>query len=380
MKKWAGKYVIGLTGNIGTGKSVVRRMLEHLGAYGIDADALSHRAIAKGAPAYEPILETFGRYVLGPDDQIDRRKLGKLVFSDSEALKQLESIVHPLVNQAVDLIVRRAPQKIIVIEAIKLLESSLAEVCDSIWVVYAPEEIQLSRLVQNRGMNEKEALQRLNSQPSQDAKLKVANVIIKNVSSYEDTWRQVSQAWQRHVKLADTLPLTISQPVRLNLGEVSVKRAGPRQTAEIVEVVNRLTQPTPPLTEAEVMAAFGEKAFLLLQVDEKTVGYLGWQVENLVARTTQIALDPTLPPAQYLPVLIREMERASTDLQCEISLVSASAGLARHDALWKSLGYEVRRPQELSVLAWQEAAEEISCAGCVLFFKQLRQDRVLRPI
>jgi hypothetical protein len=67
-------------------------------------------------------------------------------------------------------------------------------------------------------------------------------------------------------------------------------------------------------------------------------------------------------------------------LQCEISLVSASAGLARHDALWKSLGYEVRRPQELSVLAWQEAAEEISCAGCVLFFKQLRQDRVLRPI
>jgi len=132
LKKWAGKYVIGLTGNIGTGKSVVRRMLEHLGAYGIDADALSHRAIAKGAPAYEPILETFGRYVLGPDDQIDRRKLGKLVFSDSEALKQLESIVHPLVNQAVDLIVRRAPQKIIVIEAIKLLESSLAEVCDSI--------------------------------------------------------------------------------------------------------------------------------------------------------------------------------------------------------------------------------------------------------
>ncbi len=65
MKKWENKFVIGLTGNIGTGKSVVRRMLEHLGAYGIDADALSHRAMAKGAPAYEPILEAFGHYLLG---------------------------------------------------------------------------------------------------------------------------------------------------------------------------------------------------------------------------------------------------------------------------------------------------------------------------
>ncbi|MEM5775485.1 MAG: dephospho-CoA kinase, partial [Anaerolineaceae bacterium] len=63
-KRWHGKTVIGLTGNIGTGKSVVRRMLEHLGAYGIDADALAHRAIAKGAPGYEPILETFGRFLL----------------------------------------------------------------------------------------------------------------------------------------------------------------------------------------------------------------------------------------------------------------------------------------------------------------------------
>ena len=64
MSKWAGKYVIGLTGNIGTGKSVVRRMLEHLGAYGIDADALSHRTIAKGAPGYQPVIDLFGRWIL----------------------------------------------------------------------------------------------------------------------------------------------------------------------------------------------------------------------------------------------------------------------------------------------------------------------------
>ncbi len=81
MSKWPGKYVIGLTGNIGTGKSVVRRMLEHLGAYGIDADALGHRVIAKGAPGYQPVLTTFGRYVLSPEGEINRARLGKIVLT-----------------------------------------------------------------------------------------------------------------------------------------------------------------------------------------------------------------------------------------------------------------------------------------------------------
>src|SRR5512136_646616 len=107
LSKWPGKFVIGLTGNIATGKSVVRRMLEHLGAYGIDADALAHRAIAKGAPGYDKVIETFGRYLLTSEDQIDREKLGRLVFGDTEALTTLEGITHPLVIQAVDLLIKR---------------------------------------------------------------------------------------------------------------------------------------------------------------------------------------------------------------------------------------------------------------------------------
>ena len=380
MKKWEGKYVIGLTGNIGTGKSVVRRMLEHLGAYGIDTDALSHRAIAKGAPGYEPVLEAFGRYILGPDEQIDRKKLGKIVFSDPEALKQLEKIIHPLVKQAIDLIIKRSSQKVIVIETVKIFDTGMADFCDSVWLVYAPEEIQLSRLVNNRGMNERDALQRINTQPSQDDQIRAATVIIKNVSSYEETWRQVTLAWQKLVATSEAGHTPYMQPIHLNLGEVTVRRGTPKQADEIVEIINRLTHPTPVLTKDKVMEVFGEKAFLLLQVENNIMGFLGWQVENLVARTTQIALDQGLPPAQYIPIMIREMERASHDLQCEISLVVAPQALSRHDALWKSLGYEMKNPQDLSVLAWQEAAEEISCSGCVIFFKQLRQDRVLRPI
>jgi dephospho-CoA kinase len=95
VSNWPGKYVIGLTGNIATGKSVVRRMLEHLGAYTIDADALSHRVISKGAPGYQPVLDKFGSWLLDKDGQINRNKLGHLVFADKDALQQLETIIHP---------------------------------------------------------------------------------------------------------------------------------------------------------------------------------------------------------------------------------------------------------------------------------------------
>src|SRR5215208_831246 len=110
VSNWPGKYVIGLTGNIATGKSVVRRMLEHLGAYTIDADALSHRVISKGAPGYQPVLDKFGTWLLDKDGQIDRAKLGRLAFADGEALVQLEDIIHPYVGQAVDILVKRATQ------------------------------------------------------------------------------------------------------------------------------------------------------------------------------------------------------------------------------------------------------------------------------
>src|SRR3712207_2280356 len=100
--RWAGKYVIGLTGNIATGKSVVRKMLEHLGAFGIDADALSHQAIARGGPAHAAVVEMFGKWLLDAEGQINRAKLARIVFSDPEALARLESIIHPIVRQGIN--------------------------------------------------------------------------------------------------------------------------------------------------------------------------------------------------------------------------------------------------------------------------------------
>src|SRR5512136_430195 len=195
VSNWPGKYVIGLTGNIATGKSVVRRMLEQLGAYGIDADALSHRAIARQAPGYRKVLDAFGGWILDESGEIDRARLAGLVFSDPEALQQLEAIVHPLVRQGIDLLIRRYNQSVIVIEAIKLLEGPFAGACDTIWVTDAPESVQVARLMQWRNMSEQEALQRIHAQPSQGVKTAAANLVIQNTGSFEDIWKQVLAAW-----------------------------------------------------------------------------------------------------------------------------------------------------------------------------------------
>jgi len=377
VSNWPGKYVIGLTGNIATGKSVVRKMLEHLGAYSIDADALSHRAIAKGAPSYQQVVETFGKWMVASNGEIDRARLGRLVFNDPEALQQLEAIVHPLVEHAVDLLIQRASQRVIVIEAIKLLEGKLVSACDTIWATYAQESIQKTRLMQKRGLNEQDALQRIQAQPPQDSKTAAANVVIQNTGSFDETWKQVVAAWQTISPVTDTKPLVMRKAAE---GELSVQRGRPRDSVSIAALVTRLSQGTSPQSQDDIMAAFGEKAFLLLMAGKKLVGLAGWQVENLVARSADLYLDPGIPVERALKILVTEVERASRDLQCEASLFFLPPQLAGQESIWKKLGYTRRTPQTLGIQAWQDAALESQPPNTILLFKQLRQDRVLHPI
>jgi len=375
--KWPDKYIIGLTGNIATGKSVVRKMLEHLGAYGIDADALSQRAIAKGAPGYQATLDAFGKWLLKPDGEIDREKLSRLAFNDTEVMTRLEDIIHPLVAQAIDMMVKRASQRVVVIEAIKLLESDLRNMCDTVWVVNVPQELQVRRLIEKRGLREEEALQRIHFQSDQQQKLSAARVVIQNNGSYEDTWKHVVDEWKKINLVSDTIQMVIKPVSR---GEFVVARGRPRDSVVIAELVTRLSAGVHKMTQDEVMAAFGEKAFLLLQLDGKNVGVAGWQVENLVARTTEFYIDPAVELEKGLKTLIAEVERASFELQCEASILFLPASLAGMKPTWKQLGYEPRTAMTLGVQAWTEAALESSRPNTNLFFKQLRQDRVLRPI
>jgi dephospho-CoA kinase len=379
------KFIIGLTGNIATGKSVVRRMLEHLGAYTIDADSLTHRVYAKGAPGYQQVIDKFGKWILNKDSEIDRAKLGNLVFNDNEAMRQLEDIVHPLVRQAVDILVNRAKQPVIVIEAIKLLEGELKNICNSVWVTNAPEVIQIERLMRKRGLTQDQAKERIHSQSPQSQKINVANMVITNTGSFDELWGQVNEAWKQIIpgekdEPADTTIRNIKSVKAKGSGEYVVIRGKPKNASVIAELITRLSKGKRTMSVDDVMESFGEKAYMLLQEDGQIVGVAGWQVENLVTRTSDIFLEDNVHIPKALETLINGVETASSELQSEASLIFAMNELASQDAIWQKLGYEKRTPETLGVQAWQDAAIESTTAGSGLFFKQLRQDRVLRPI
>lgn len=195
-------YIIGLTGNIATGKSTVARMLRDLGAEVIDADQVAHEVMAPHTQVWEAIRRAFGPEVIGPDGAIDRRRLGATVFADPAALARLEAIVHPAVGQELkrrlaELRSRRQPPRVVVIEAIKLLEGGLGRLCDAVWVVIAPREVQVERLVRTRGLTPAEAAARIDAQPPPETKLALADVVIRNDGSLDHLRCQVEEAWRR---------------------------------------------------------------------------------------------------------------------------------------------------------------------------------------
>lgn len=192
-------YTIGLTGNIGCGKSVVLCMLQALGARVIDADKLAHLVMAPGAPAYAAIVDAFGPQVVAADGSIDRPALGRIVFSDPTALRRLEGISHPAVRVEIRRRISSATEPVVVVEAIKLIESGLAQELDAVWIVTCTREQQLQRLTQRRGLPLDVAVQRIDAQSPIETKLPLADVVIDNSGRLADTWRQVCAAWARAI-------------------------------------------------------------------------------------------------------------------------------------------------------------------------------------
>ena len=189
-------FVIGLTGAIGTGKSLVRKMLEHHGALTIDADQLAHCAYAKGTAGFQALINRFGNEILNETGHIDRKRVGVLVFKNPQALIELEALIHPLVTQAVNRVIELSPLPIIVIEAIKLLESDLKEHCDLVWVVASPADEIYQRLKETRGMNRAQVDERLNRQPIAKIGKNGVGAIIVNQGKMKDLWAAVSEKWE----------------------------------------------------------------------------------------------------------------------------------------------------------------------------------------
>lgn len=200
--------VIGLTGNIASGKSLVGQTLVRLGAdhdatargivAHIDADQLSREVMAPGTDVWRQIVAEFGD-VVAADGTLDRARLGALVFGDPAALARLEAIVHPAVIALAEERIARASTQgspAVVVEAIKLIESGmLRRLCDVLWVVTAPAEVRLKRLVQQRGLDRASAQARIDAQPPEALKVAQADVVIDNDGTVEEMVRQVERAW-----------------------------------------------------------------------------------------------------------------------------------------------------------------------------------------
>lgn len=485
MGRWQGKYVIGLTGNIAMGKSTIRKMLEHLGAYTIDADGLAHQVMAPGAPAYQPIVETFGKWLLDNERRIDRAKLGAVAFAHPDALSRLEGLTHPIISKGIDTLVTRATQPVVVVEAIKLIDGQLGGQVDTVWVVDTAPQIQIERLMK-RGLSEQDARKRIDTQNPQREKLAKADVVISNSGAPQDTWVQVEREWNRitaarGIKVNDSVitvqtsrpvpqpapqpvqttapqakpptqtqpaaqpgqqptsqpirqptqqpaaqlnpapsptvtaaPPVIVTPIKRSTGSmqtvpsngqvqqatpqpapiqqqpqppaqpmeqlsINIRRGMPGNAETIANLINQMTGKS--LSRMDVMTAFGEKSYLLAEVNGVPSGLAGFQVENLITCMDEFLFAPNAPAEVLAEPMLKAVEEKSRELQSEVGFMflpnSASAGVSK---VFQDMGYIKMDVEQVKLPDWREAAEEAQPPNTQMWAKKLRAERVLKPL
>ena len=195
-------HVIGLTGGIGTGKTSVADMLSELGAAVVDADKVGHEAYRPGADAWRAVVDAFGKGILTGDGEIDRKKLGAIVFGDPAELAKLNSIMHPRMYRMMEERLEELRSdgcKSAVIEAALLIEADWQPLTDEVWVVTAPEDDAVMRTATRSGLSEDAVRARIASQMSQAERVQHADAVVENDGTQEDLRRTVTETWNRRV-------------------------------------------------------------------------------------------------------------------------------------------------------------------------------------
>jgi dephospho-CoA kinase len=197
--------VIGVTGGIGTGKSEVSRFLEALGAFVIDADRVGHSIYLPDTQGWREVVEAFGQDVLSPNREVDRRKLGAIVFSDPKALAKLNSITHPKIAQRIREITQeqrgqgtKSP-KAVVVEAAILIEAGWVYLVAEVWVATTDSEQVVRRIQQPNNFSEEQIRGRINAQMTQAERVKHATVVVENSGDLEQLHRKLRELWETRV-------------------------------------------------------------------------------------------------------------------------------------------------------------------------------------
>ncbi len=192
--------VIGLTGGIGSGKSTVSQYLAELGAVILDADKVGHEAFKPDTEAWREVVATFGRQILTPSGEVDRKKLGEIVFNDPESLSKLNQIMHPRMYDMMKAQIeeyRRQGVDVVVLEAAVLIEANWTPLVDEVWVTVAPEATVLKRLTEQRRLDEAQTLARIRSQLPQQERIKHADVVINNAGELDKVKTKVKELWEK---------------------------------------------------------------------------------------------------------------------------------------------------------------------------------------
>jgi dephospho-CoA kinase len=192
--------VVGLTGGIASGKSVVSEMLAKHGALVIDADKVGHEAYARGSGCYEKVVSAFGQDIVGPDGEIDRKALGGKVFGDPAQRNRLEGIVWPWMKDTMQerlAKLRAEGTPVVVLEAAVLIEAEWIPIVDQVWVVIVPPELARERLMQRNQLSAEQADARIAAQITNDERAKHAKVVIENTGSLEELRANVDAQWKK---------------------------------------------------------------------------------------------------------------------------------------------------------------------------------------
>lgn len=195
--------VIGVTGGAGSGKSTVSRILAELGARVIDADHMARQVVSKGEPAYREIVDCLGPGILCGNGEIDRKKLGAVVFNDSEKLRMLNSITHKYIIERINTEVEKNRQdhmcRMTVVDAPLPVEHGFLDIVDSVWVVAADEKSRIERIIARDGCSADRALAIINAQMSQDEYLKIADEVIRNDADIKTLENSVRNLYYKYV-------------------------------------------------------------------------------------------------------------------------------------------------------------------------------------
>ncbi len=395
----ADKIVIGLTGNIATGKSLILRMLQELGATGIDADKLVHSLMKKGSSVYDAIVNEFGTSVLDQSGEINRRNLGKIVFAQPGALAKLESLTHPAVHQEIVRRIEQAPSQVVAVEAIKLFETDLAGLCHSKWVITAPPEVQLKRLVERRKMPVDQAKQRIKAQSSQSEKAAKADVVIDNRGNLAKTWGMVKQQYAAVLEEALTsqaqapAPAPTAEPAPAATesaavpatnadisGDITIHRAKRGDLEAMAQVISTATNGALDPDLSQMMESIFSRAYIVATAGDHVVGIAGWQTENLIAGLQDFYvvrqdLWPTVGE-KMLAMIHEEIDSLSCEVAIAFVLNQAGPGPVE---FFKSQGYEQAELRELGYM-WEDAAREWQPEDSVILYKKLRDQRIMVPM